>query len=258
MFTPVRLAILAVVTGFIGWWGQGQLSIVTVLATLRTALDGASFAYLLYDPFSLLIWAAAGIGFVLWGRGFFCGWLCPFGALQEFSHHLGRLLHLPRWELSARWDGRLKWLKYMLLAGMAATVLIRPASIDTVAEIEPFKTAITVFFLREWYYVAYAGLWLILGMVTFKGFCRYVCPLGAVMAIGGLLRGRDWIERRGECGSPCQLCRVRCNYGAIAKSGRIDYSECFQCLDCVTIHDDPKQCVPLVIAARRGAREAAE
>ena len=258
VFTPVRLAILAVVTGFIGWWGQGQLSIVTVLATLRTALDGASFAYLLYDPFSLLIWAAAGIGFVLWGRGFFCGWLCPFGALQEFAHHLGRLLHLPRWELSARWDGRLKWLKYMLLAGMAATVLIRPASIDTVAEIEPFKTAITVFFLREWYYVAYAGLWLILGMVTFKGFCRYVCPLGAVMAIGGLLRGRDWIERRGECGSPCQLCRVRCNYGAIAKSGRIDYSECFQCLDCVTIHDDPKQCVPLVIAARRGAREAAE
>ena len=258
VFTPVRLAILAVVTGFIGWWGQGQLSIVTVLATLRTALDGASFAYLLYDPFSLVIWAAAGIGFVLWGRGFFCGWLCPFGALQEFAHHLGRLLHLPRWELSACWDGRLKWLKYMLLAGMAATVLIRPANIDTVAEIEPFKTAITVFFLREWYYVAYAGMWLILGMVTFKGFCRYVCPLGAVMAIGGLLRGRDWIERRGECGSPCQLCRVRCNYGAIAKSGRIDYSECFQCLDCVTIHDDPKQCVPLVIAARRGAREAAE
>jgi polyferredoxin len=253
-----RVKGVPVVTGFIGWWGQGQLSIVTVLATLRTALDGASFAYLLYDPFSLLIWAAAGIGFVLWGRGFFCGWLCPFGALQEFAHHLGRLLRLPRWELPARWDGRLKWLKYLLLAGMVATVLVQPASIDTVAEIEPFKTAITVFFVREWYYVAYAALWLILGMVTFKGFCRYVCPLGAVMAIGGLLRGRDWIARRSECGSPCQLCRVRCNYGAIAKSGRIDYSECFQCLDCVTIHDDPKQCVPLVLAARRGRREAAE
>ena len=257
-FTPVRLAILAAVTGFIGWWGQGQLSVVTVLATLRTALDGASFAYLLYDPFSLLVWISAGIGFVLWGRGFFCGWLCPFGALQEFAHHLGRVLRLPRWEASALWDRRLKRLKYVLLAGMVATVLIRPASIDTVAEVEPFKTAITVFFLREWYFVAYAGLWLILGMVTFKGFCRYVCPLGAVMAIGGLLRGRDWIARRAECGSPCQLCRVRCSYGAIAKSGRIDYSECFQCLDCVTIHDDPQQCVPLVLAKRRTRRVAAE
>lgn len=105
---------------------------------------------------------------------------------------------------------------------------------------------------------AYAAFWLAFGMVTFKGFCRWVCPLGAVMAIGGLLRGRDWIARRAECGSPCQLCRVRCNYGAITRTGKINYSECFQCLDCVKIHDDATQCVPLVLAARRADRVAAE
>ncbi|WP_424965479.1 4Fe-4S binding protein [Dinoroseobacter sp. S375] len=253
-FTPVRLGILAVVTGFIGWWGQGQLSIVTVLATLRTAWEGASFAYLLYDPFSLMIWAVAILGFVAWGRGLFCGWLCPFGALQEFAHHLGRLLRLPQIEPSAAWDKRLKSVKYILLAGLVATVFIAPAQIDTVAEIEPFKTAITVFFIREWYYVAYAALWLVLGMVLFKGFCRYVCPLGAVMAIGGLIRGRDWIARREACGSPCQLCKVKCKYGAIEPSGKVAYSECFQCLDCVTIHDSPSQCVPLILAARREER----
>lgn len=250
LFTPIRLGILAAVTGFIGWWGQGQLSIVTPLATLRTTLEGGSFAYLLYDPFSLLIWAVAILGFVLWGRGLFCGWLCPFGALQEFAHHLGRLLRLPKWELAPRWDTRLKGLKYVLLGGMVLTVLIAPDRVDTVAEVEPFKTAITTFFIREWYYVAYAGFWLVLGLFTFKGFCRYVCPLGALMAIGGLLRGRDWIARRKECGSPCQLCKVRCNYGAIKPTGQIAYSECFQCLDCVTIHDDPRQCVPLVLAAK--------
>lgn len=125
---------------------------------------------------------------------------------------------------------------------------------DKAVEIEPFKTAITVFFIRDWYYVAYALFWLALATVTFKGFCRYVCPLGAFMAIGGLLRGRDWIARRQDCGSPCQLCRVRCNYAAIKRTGKIDYSECFQCLDCVTIHDDPKQCVPLVLARRRDLR----
>jgi dissimilatory sulfite reductase (desulfoviridin) alpha/beta subunit len=74
------------------------------------------------------------------------------------------------------------------------------------------------------------------------------------MAIGGMLRLRKWIPRRVECGSPCQLCKVRCRYGAIEKSGRIDYSECFQCLDCVTIHDDARQCVPLVLAAKGKAR----
>ena len=250
-FTPVRLAILAVMTGFVGWWGQGQLSIVTVLGAINAANVGGSFAFLLYDPFSLLIWAVVLASFVVWGRGLFCGWLCPFGALQEFAHHLGRALRLPRYEPSVAWDRRLKWLKYVLLAGMVATVVLAPQAIDAVAELEPFKTAITVYFLREWYYVAYAAAWLVLGLFLFKGFCRYVCPLGAVMAIGGLLRRSDWIERRQECGSPCQLCKVRCDYGAIEKSGQINYSECMQCLDCVKIHDDAKTCVPLVLADRR-------
>ncbi len=251
-FTPIRLAILAFVTVFIGWWGQGQLSIATPLAVARTALEGGSYAFLLYDPFSLVVWAVTIIGFVLWGRGLFCGWLCPFGALQEFAHHIGRLLRLPQIEPSAVWDDRLKWVKYAVLFALVALLFTAPARLDKAIEVEPFKTAITTFFIREWYYVAYAVGLLLLSMVLFKGFCRYVCPLGAVMAIGGLVRGRDWIARRAECGSPCQLCKVKCSYGAIKKTGEIQYSECFQCLDCVTIHDDADQCVPLIIAAKRG------
>ncbi|WP_413820057.1 4Fe-4S binding protein [Tateyamaria sp.] len=258
-FTPIRLVILAFMTAFIGWWGQGQLSIATPLAVARTALDGGSYVFLLYDPFSLVIWGVTIVGFVLWGRGLFCGWLCPFGALQEFAHHIGRLLRLPQIEPSAAWDDRLKWLKYITLAAMVLLLFTAPARLDKAIEVEPFKTAITTFFIREWYYVAYAVGLLLLSMVLFKGFCRYVCPLGAVMAIGGLLRGRKWIERRQECGSPCQLCKVKCSYGAIKKTGEIQYSECFQCLDCVTIHDSEAQCVPLILAAKgRKLRMAAE
>ncbi|WP_171239329.1 4Fe-4S binding protein [Ruegeria sp. HKCCA5491] len=257
MFTPYRLGILAVVVGFVGWWGQGQLSIVTVLGTLRAALERGSFAFLLYDPFSLLIWAVSIVGLVAWGRGLFCGWLCPFGALQEFAHHLGRALRIPQIEPSDKWDQRLKWLKYVVLAGLVVVVFTIPDQIDKAAEVEPFKTAITTFFVREWYYAVYAAFWLFLGMVMFKGFCRYVCPLGAFLAIGGLIRGRDWIDRKAECGSPCQLCRVKCKYGAIKKTGEIQYNECFQCLDCVAIHDDRQRCVPLIIAARRQERKVA-
>ncbi|WP_282159196.1 4Fe-4S binding protein [Shimia thalassica] len=260
-FTPLRLAILAFVTVFIGWWGQGQLSIVTVLGVIRTLYEGGSFAFLVYDPFSLVIWGFTILGFVLWGRGYFCGWLCPFGALQEFAHHLGRKLHLPQYDLSPLWDARFKALKYLLLLGLVATVFVAPDNVDKAAEVEPFKTAITTLFQREWFYVAYAAIWLLSGMVLFKGFCRYVCPLGAIMAIGGLLRGRKWIERREECGSPCQLCKVKCSYGAIRKTGEIQYSECFGCLDCVSIHNDQTRCVPLIIANRRSQKrpqEAAE
>ncbi len=251
-YTAIRLVILAAIVGFVGWWGQGQLSIVTPLGLMRGVWEGRSLEFLLYDPFSLLLWAAVIVSFVYWGRGFFCGWFCPFGAMQEFIHHIARKLGIRQIDIPERLDWWLSQLKYGVLAVLVVTAFTSPALNDVLIEVEPFKTAVTTFFVREWYYVAYAVGLLLLSMVVFKGFCRYICPLGAVMAIGGLLRQKDWIDRRVECGSPCQLCKVRCNYKAIKPSGAIRYDECFQCLDCVTIHDDDAQCVPLVLAAKRG------
>ena len=232
------------------------MSIVTPLAVIRGVTQGGGLAVLLYDPFSLMVWAAAIIGFVLWGRGLFCGWLCPFGAMQEFAHHAGRRLGLPEWEPPRSLGRALLWTGPVALAGLIAVAFIAPDHAETVAEIEPFKTAITMHFDRPWPYVLWAGGWLAVSMVWFKGFCRSICPLGALMRIGGVLRLRRWIPRRAACGSPCQLCRVRCKYDAIAPKGEIRYSECFQCLDCVKIHDDPGQCVPLILKVR-GRRMAA-
>ena len=249
-FTAIRLSILAVVISFVGFWGQGQLSIVTPLAVIRGMVQGGGLAVLLYDPFSLMVWAAAFIGFVIWGRGLFCGWLCAFGAMQEFAHHAGRRLGLPEWEPPRSLGRALLWTGPVALGALVATAFLAPDQAEAVAEIEPFKTAITMHFDRPWPYVAWAVGWLALSMVWFKGFCRSICPLGALMRIGGVLRLQRWIPRRAACGSPCQLCRVRCKYGAIAPKGEIRYSECFQCLDCVKIHDDPTQCVPLILKAK--------
>lgn len=249
-YTQIRLAVLSIVIIFIGWLGQGQLSIATVLGVFRGLVENQSLAFLLYDPFSMGIWAMVIISFFIWGRGLFCGWLCPFGAMQELAHHLGRLLKLPSYDVPNALDRVFSKLKYIVLAIMLSAAIFSPALNDKLIELEPFKTAITTFFVREWYYVVYAVGLLLSSMILFKGFCRYLCPLGAVMAIGGLFRLNNWIERRDECGSPCQLCKVKCNYNAIKKSGEIKYSECFQCLDCVTIHDSQQKCVPLILAVK--------
>ncbi|MBP7339976.1 4Fe-4S binding protein [Niveispirillum sp.] len=257
LFYRVRLGFLALTLGFIGVYAQGQLSIVTVQGVVKGAARGMDFSFLLYDPVSLLLWAYVAVTFIIWGRGTFCGWLCPFGAAQELADALGRRLRLPQVKLPPRWDARLLGVKYAALALLLGVALVMPAAAEKVAELEPFKTAITLTFIRDLPFVLYALFWLLLGLVMFKPFCRYLCPLGAFMAVAGRLRLLDWIPRRAACGSPCQLCTARCRYKAIRRDGSIRYDECFQCLDCVGIHADAGRCVPLVVAARHGPGAAA-
>lgn len=255
-FAAFRLAFLALTLGFVGWSAQAQLSIVTLVGLVRAATVTHDLAFLLYDPPSLLLWAFTLAALLVWGRGTFCGWLCPFGALQEFVALLARPLRIRPATVPVAFDRALRQVKYIVLAGILVATVAGSPMADTVSEIEPFKTTITLYFVRSWPFVAYAAGLLVLNLFIYKGFCRYLCPLGAGLAVLGRLRLLDWIPRRAECGSPCQLCKVRCRYGAIAPSGRIDYPECFQCMDCVTIVHDPTQCVPQVIARKRTRRAA--
>jgi len=199
----------------------------------------------------VVVWLFTFATLLIWGRGSFCGWLCPFGALQELVGAAGRRLGLR--EIRVPWPlhRRLLGLKYAVLGVLLVAAPLSPALTDRLVEVEPFKTAITLMFVRSWPFNLYAVAMLGLSLAVYKGYCRYLCPLGAGLALLGRLRRWDWIPRRVECGSPCQLCAVRCRYQAIDRAGRIDYAECFQCLDCVAIVDDATTCVPLVMAAKR-------
>ena len=262
-FSRFRLAFLVFTLCFVGWYAQAQLSIVTVVAAVRAAFTTRDYSFLLYDPASLLVWMFALAALAVWGRGTFCGWLCPFGALQELAAWLAKPLHIRQRRIPPGVDRALRKLKYVVLAGLAAAAAASSPLVDSLAEIEPFKTSITLYFVRSAPFVAYALGLILLNLFVYKAFCRYLCPLGALLAIGGRLRALDWIPRRAECGSPCQLCKARCRYGAIDAAGKVDYAECFQCMDCVTIVRDPRQCVPQVLEEKRrkvrsAAREAAE
>jgi NosR/NirI family nitrous oxide reductase transcriptional regulator len=236
----------------IGYAFQGQLSIVNLTGALQALRAGRGLGFLLFDPMTLALWGFVLVSLPIWGRGTFCGWLCPFGALQECAAEAGRLLRLPQARPGRRLDARLKRIKYGMLAAILLAALFAPALADRLVEIEPFKTAITLNFVRAWPYVAYAAGLLALSAFVYKGFCRYLCPLGAGLAVLGRLRLLDWIPRRAECGTPCQTCRHRCGYGAIASSGTVDYGECFQCLECVVIHESDAQCAPRILARKRG------
>jgi transcriptional regulator of nitric oxide reductase len=250
-FTLFRNIYLLFTLFFIGWYAQGQLSIVNLTSLLQALIAGRSLSFYLYDPMTVTLSVFTCISLVLWGRGTFCGWLCPFGALQEFVAKIGQLLKIRPIRLKAETDSHLKKVKYLVLAGILVSAFFSSNITDLAVEVEPFKTAITLNFIRTWPFVVYALGLLAVNLIVYKFFCRVLCPFGAALALLGRIRLLDWIPRRTDCGSPCQTCRYQCEYQAITPAGKIQYDECFQCMDCVVIYASDERCAPLMLEKKR-------
>ena len=248
-----RNAYLIFTLAYLGWYAQGQLSIVHLTGAVKTLAKGQNLASFLYDPVALLIMAFTLVTFFVWGRGVFCGWLCPFGALQDLISQLGQRLGITPRRLNPSVARVLDRGRYALLAALLAAAALIPAWAEQGVEVEPFKTAITVGFDRELPFVAYALALLVASLFYYKFFCRFLCPLGAFMVLGGKLRLQRWLPRRSACGTPCQRCRHRCQYDAIEPGGAIRYDDCFQCLDCVGIYHDEQRCAPLLLMRKKPA-----
>lgn len=230
---------------WIGWIASAQLSIVNLVNYLKAPFTDLGIGFYLAEPLIVIISLYTAVSLVLLGRGVFCGWLCPFGALQELLARVARFLKLPTWNPKEPMQRWLWMIKYGALALILTLVVFAPEAAPVAEEIEPFKTAITAMFVRATPYVVYAVVLLLIGLFTERAFCRFLCPLGAALAILDRLHLVELLKRRPECGNPCHLCERSCPVKAIENSGRIVMSECFQCLDCMVEYHDDHRCPPL-------------
>lgn len=252
----LRTGFLVYTLVFIGWYSLAQLSVVNVLVFAQAISRDFQWESFLIDPMLFILWSFVAISLLLWGRGVYCGWLCPFGALQELAYRLGQRLGVRSVELPQMVHERLWALKYIILLGLFGMSLQSLAAAERLVEVEPFKTAITMRFMREWGFVLYAGGLIVVGLFNRKFFCKYLCSLGAALTIGGKFRIFDWLRRHRECGRPCQICAVECEVQAIRKNGEINPNECHYCLDCQVTYWESHKCPPMV--ERRKRREKAE
>lgn len=240
---------------FIGWYALGQLSVVNVLTFVHALVQDFRWELFLSDPVIFILWTFTAASILLWGRGVFCGWLCPFGALQELINEAARKLRIRQFELPFALHERLWAIKYIVLLVLFGISLESLSMAERAAEVEPFKTAITLKFDRQWWFVLYAVLLLVINIFTRKVYCRYVCPLGAALAIPSKFRLFDWLKRRKECGNPCQLCANECEIQAIHPDGHINHNECHYCLDCQMTYHNQNKCPPLITRNKRSRRE---
>lgn len=214
----LRWVVLAVMIGFLGFIDGSFLSVshVTSAITNNTTIFASDLKILVMLVFTVAIT-------LLWGR-VYCGYICPFGAIQTFISWL-----VPKRfqrELPRTINTRAQYIKYVLL--LTIVLLAFSASDAVIFEyIEPFGT---VFFLTPLILLWAILVGVLVGSAVIPQFyCRYACPLGAtlgVLSIVSLFR----IKRVAQCGV-CSLCEQKCPTGAITRT-EIEFRECVRCSIC--------------------------
>jgi NosR/NirI family nitrous oxide reductase transcriptional regulator len=257
LYTWVRRAFLTFTLVWLGWYANAQLSVVNVVTFTNALVTDFNWEFFLAAPLIFVLWTAIAAALLFWGRGPFCGWLCPFGALQELTNHIAQWLKVPQVTVPWGLHERLWPIKYIIFLGLFGLSLYSVAAAEVMAEVEPFKTAIVLKFVRDWPFVLYAVGLLVVGLFIERFFCRYLCPLGAALAIPGRIRMFEWLKRWPECGSPCQRCAKSCPVQSIHPEGQINVNECIYCMHCQELYHDDHRCPHMIqVRLKRERREA--
>ena len=216
----VRWVALGATLVYLGWIDGGFLSV----SHITSGIAGGPGVYL-GDLAMLIMIVFTVLTTLLWGR-VFCGFLCPFGALQDFIERIvPKRLHR---RMPAPIHDRALYVKYGILALIVITAIFR-SDLSIYGYFEPFGT---VFFLSTsvlmW---SIAGAFLLASVVIPRFYCRYACPLGAALGVASLVSFFR-IPRVQQC-DVCKVCEQSCPTGAI-RGPDVDFKECVRCNVCET------------------------
>ena len=173
---------------------------------------------------------------------FFCGFLCAFGTLGDFVWYVGTKLKLKRPKIGSRFDRMLKKFKYVLLIFIILVVWTLGVSV-----LDGTGNPWTVFGMLTKFQgwtdmdtIFSVGMLLLLLIIAGslyieRFFCRYLCPLGAVLAIVSNTRLFKIRKPRAKCG-PCRACTKNCTMGIpLYRTNVVKSAECIDCMSCVEI-----------------------
>ncbi len=176
---------------------------------------------------------------ILAGRAF-CGWMCPLGTLQDLLANLSdrifknrrpdrrkNAVKLPI-RVSEKNAGWLRGLKYLVLVIilLASTMAVYPP----LQEICPARA---IFNFKDHTPLLWSVLitFLVTSLVNRRLWCKYLCPLGAVLAPFNKLSPLRLVVDKAKCSS-CLRCESACPMDIVELTDNLRSPECIQCLEC--------------------------
>jgi len=209
------------------------------IGSLQATLDSGRYRLAFYVAGFLMLVGA------VFGR-FVCGWLCPFGLVQDLLYKIPfvkKMRKLPG-------DRGLRFLKYGILAGF---VIILPMTVTDVAGmgkpwfceyICPSGTlfaGLPLVFANPALKAALGGLFILkvtilaalvlLSLLVYRPFCRYLCPLGAIYGFFNPIAFYRFRVKEDKC-TKCGLCQKACKMD-IPVYRKPNSMECIRCGDCL-------------------------
>lgn len=195
---------------------------------------------------SLFIFGALFLFGLFMGR-IACGWLCPFGLLQELLYKLP----LPKVRLKERLKEKLKFLAYLkyvvlvvfifLLPALAIIGVSQTAFCTYLCPVEVLEAYIPLMIVKPSILAATGWLFkwkallllviLVLSAVIFKPFCKYLCPLGAIYALFNPVSAYGYRIEKAKC-TGCGQCQKKCKLD-IPVFEKPNHQECMRCNECL-------------------------
>ena len=187
-----------------------------------------------------------------------CGWICPFGSIQEWIGSIGRKLFKKRYNafVPRGLDRVLRYLRYVTLAWVTYMTIVSGKLIFQ--DYDPYY-ALFNFWTGE---VAVAGLvalalTLALSLFVERPFCKYACPYGAFQGIFNLFRVFGVKRVAATCIS-CKACDRACPMNIeVSTSGTVRDHQCISCLKCTREDACPVEATVVLAAGKPAPSPAA-
>lgn len=189
---------------------------------------------------SVILLFALVITTIIFRKGF-CGFVCPFGFVQEMMGIIGIKLGIEKKEFPKKIDINLRYLKYVILI----IILIGTAYTGTLIfrEYDPYvsffhfgKGIIWDFDITEFssHIISFLILIFVLigSLFIERIWCRYLCPLGGALSFFSFFSPAK-IKRNKTCNG-CKVCDKVCPTKVdISNADSVKSYECISCMQCI-------------------------